>query len=278
MENIKTFILMVGLVLLFMWFGAMIGGASGMRIALILALGMNFFSYFFSDKIVLRQYHAREVTSGADSKLYSIVQRLSDKASLPMPKVYIIDEDAPNAFATGRNHEHAAVAATSGLLNLLDDNEIEGVLAHEMSHIKHYDILTSSIVAVFAGAISMLSNTARYQNMRSSRARQGFPLLAVILMPLAAAVIRFSISRAREYEADAGSAKLTGHPEWLISALSKLEGYSKRYVMKNATNETAHLFIIHPLAAFSGGLNALFSTHPSTQKRIERLRAFKSQF
>ena len=278
MENIKTFILMVCLVLLFMWFGAMIGGVAGMRIALILALGMNFFSYFFSDKIVLKQYRAKEVTSGADSKLYSIVQRLSDKASLPMPKVYIIDEDVPNAFATGRNHEHAAVAATSGLLNLLDDNEIEGVLAHEMSHIKHYDILTSSIVAVFAGAISMLSNTARYQNMRSSRARQGFPLLAVILMPLAAAVIRFSISRAREYEADAGSAKLTGHPEWLISALSKLEGYSKKYQMQHVTSETAHLFIVNPLAAFPGGFNALFSTHPSTQKRIERLRAFKSQF
>lgn len=281
MENIKTLILMLCLVLIFVWIGSLLGGASGMRIAFMMALLMNFTGYFFSDKIVLKQYRAKEVTSGANSNLYTIVQKLADKTSLPMPKVYIIDEDVPNAFATGRNPEHAAIAATSGLLKLLEEDEIEGVLAHEMSHIKHYDILTSSIVAVFAGAIAMLTNRARYQTssaQQRSASRGGLPVLALLLMPIAASIIRFSISRAREYEADAGSAMLTKHPEWLISALSKLEGYSRKFSMKNVTSETAHMFIVNPLAAFQGGLNALFATHPSTKDRIARLENLKSDF
>ncbi len=272
MGRIKTFILMLVLILIFMEVGNLIGGAEGMKIAFWMAVAMNFFSYFFSDKIVLKQYKAQEVNAKGAPELYDIVRRLSEKAGLPMPKVYIINEKVPNAFATGRNPSHAAVAATTGLLELMNKQEVEGVLAHEMSHVKHYDILTSSVAAVFAGAISMIGNMARYNNntSRSNNRQNGlFAIVGVILMPIAASIIRFAISRTREYAADAGSAKLTGHPEWLISALSKLEGYSKQAQMKNATNETAHMFIINP---FSGAnLSALFSTHPATKDRIERL-------
>jgi len=271
MGRIKTFVLMLILMLIFMWVGDIIGGQEGRRIAFWLAVVMNFAGYFFSDKMVLKQYKAQEVRENRAPELYSIVRRLADKAGLPMPKVYIIPEKVPNAFATGRNPSHAAVAATQGLLELMNEKEIEGVLAHEMSHVKHYDILTSSIAAVFAGAIGMLSNMARYNTNSSQRHRQGGLGLIVgaVLMPIAASIIRFSISRTREYAADAGSAKLTGHPEWLISALQKLEGYSKQAVMKNATNETAHMFIINPLSG--GNFASLFSTHPSTKNRIERL-------
>ncbi len=278
--RIKTFILMGGLMLIFMWVGNMIGGQSGMKTAFWAALGMNFFSYFFSDKMVLKQYHAQEVKQNNAPELYGIVKRLADKAGLPMPKVYIIPEKIPNAFATGRNPSHAAVAATQGLLDLMDKNEIEGVLAHEMSHVKHYDILTSSIAAVFAGAIAMLGNASRYQNTaaRSRTQRAGlFGAFGAILMPLAATIIRFAISRTREFEADAGAADLTGHPEWLMSALSKLEAYSKQDVIKNVNNQTAHMFIVNPLAAVNGRFSSLFATHPSTQDRIERLAQIKSQ-
>lgn len=262
---------MLALMLIFMWVGGLIGGESGMRIAFWLAVIMNFLSYFFSDKIVLKQYKAQEVNAASAPELYEIVQKLADRARLDMPKLYIICEKVPNAFATGRNPSHAAVAVTQGLLELMDRQEIEGVLAHEMSHIKHYDILTSSIAAVFAGAIGMLSNTARYQTSSGQNSRpKGLSLIiGTILMPIAATIIRFSISRTREYAADAGSAKLTGHPEWLISALEKLEVYSKKSVMKNATNETAHMFIINPLA--STKFASLFSTHPATKDRIKRL-------
>lgn len=271
MGRIKTFILMLVLMLIFMWVGDMVGGQEGMRIAFWAALAMNFFSYFFSDKMVLKQYKAQEVSERNAPELYAIVRRLAEKAKLPMPKVYIINEPVPNAFATGRNPSHAAVAATSGLLELLNEQEIEGVLAHEMSHVKHYDILTSSVAAVFAGAIGMLANTARYNtnSVRTNRRGGLSAILGAVLLPIGASIIRFAISRTREYAADAGSAKLTGHPQWLISALSKLEAYSKKAVMRNATNETAHMFIINPLSG--GSLSSLFSTHPSTQKRIEHL-------
>ncbi|MBR2299293.1 MAG: zinc metalloprotease HtpX [Alphaproteobacteria bacterium] len=271
MGRLKTFVLMFVLVLIFMTVGELIGGAEGGRVAFWMAVVMNFFGYFFSDKMVLRQYRARQVQKNNAPELYEIVESLSQKAELPMPKVYIIDEKVPNAFATGRNPSHAAVAVTTGLLELMNRNEIEGVLAHEMSHIKNYDILTSSIATVFASAIGMLSNMGRY-NTVPERNRKGGGLAAlvgVVLMPVAATIIRFSISRTREYAADEGSARLTKHPQWLISALSKLEGYAKQALMKNTTNETAHMFIINPLSG--GNFAALFSTHPSTKDRIERL-------
>ena len=271
MGRIKTFVLMLILMLVFMWVGDLFGGQEGMRIAFWAALAMNFFSYFFSDKMVLKQYKAQEVSEKNAPELYAIVRKLAQKAKLPMPKVYIINEPVPNAFATGRNPSHAAVAATSGLLELLNEQEIEGVLAHEMSHVKHYDILTSSVAAVFAGAIGMLANTARYNtnSVRTNRRGGLSAILGAVLLPIGASIIRFAISRTREYAADAGSAKLTGHPQWLISALLKLEAYSKKLTMKNATNETAHMFIINPLSG--GSLASLFSTHPSTQNRIEHL-------
>ena len=273
MGRIKTFFLMLALMLIFMWVGDMFGGQEGMRAAFWMALAMNFFSYFFSDSIVLKHYKARQVSKTSEPELYQIVERLAENAKLPMPKVYIVDENVPNAFATGRNPKHAAVAATTGLLELMDQNEIEGVLAHEMSHIKHYDILTSSVAATFAAAISMISRFAGYQTNASSRKRNNAvgALVGGILMPIAAAIVQFAISRTREFAADAGSAKLTGHPEWLIRALTKLEGYSKRGIMKNANMQTAHFFIINPLNAVQSNLTSLFATHPSTKDRIERL-------
>ena len=274
----KTLIFMAALVLLFMYLGNLIGGASGAKFALIIACVTNFISYFFSDKIVLKHYNATEVTMKTSPQLYQIVKRLADKAFLPMPKVYIIPERAPNAFATGRNPEHAAVAATQGLLDLMTPQEVEGVLAHEMSHIKNHDILISSVAAVFAGAIATLVNYAQTRLRQSSSGGKKAVAsgLAIVLMPLAAMIIRMAISRTREFEADAGSAELTGHPEWLISALSKLEDFSKNWQLKNATSQTAHMFIINPLSNISGTVANLFSTHPNTQKRIDRLQEIKS--
>jgi heat shock protein HtpX len=274
MERIKTFFLMLMLMLIFMWVGDAFGGQEGMQMAFWLALAMNFFSYFFSDTMVLKHYKAREVSKASAPELFEIVERLAQKAKLPMPKVYIVEDNVPNAFATGRNPSHAAVAATTGLLSLMNENEIEGVLAHEMSHIKHYDILTSSIAATFAAAISMLSRFAGYRtNMSNTRKNSNAigTIAGVILIPLAAAIVQFAISRTREYAADAGSAKLTGHPEWLINALTKLEAYSKGGVMKNASAQTAHFFIINPLSGVQSNLTSLFATHPSTKDRIERL-------
>lgn len=274
MHNLKTFILMLLLMLIFMWVGDLIAGVDGMKTAFWIALFLNFFSYFFSDSMVLKHYHARQINKNDTTGLYEIVQNLAQSANLPMPKVYLIDETVPNAFATGRNPNHAAVAATTGLIKLADKNEIIGVLAHEMSHVKHYDILISSVAAVFASAIAFIGQFARYQNPASNQ-RKGnglSVLLAVVFMPIAASIIQFSISRTREYAADAGSAELTGHPEWLICALEKLEAYAKQKPMIRATPQTAHLFIVNPFCAFGGGLSSLFSTHPSTKNRIERLR------
>ena len=275
----RTIILMVGLMLLFMYVGNLVGGEQGMRIAFLMACGMNFFSYFFSDKLVLKHYRATEVTQQSQPQLYQIVQRLANKAGLPMPKVYIIPDQVPNAFATGRNPSHAAVAATQGLLQLMTPQEIEGVLAHEMSHVRHYDILIGSVASVFAGAIAMLGNAARYtsatQNTSARNRNGGGTLLAVILMPMAAGIIQMAISRTREYKADEGSAELTNHPEWLISALTKLEGYAKNYKMQNANSQTAHMFIINPFSGVQSNFTGLFSTHPSTAERIKRLREFK---
>ena len=197
---IRTILLMTGLVLLFMYVGNIVGGEQGMKIAFLMACGMNFFSYFFSDKMVLKHYKAVEVTAQSQPDLYQIVQRLSNKAGLPMPKVYIVPDEVPNAFATGRNPSHAAVAATKGLLQLMTPQEIEGVLAHEMSHVRHYDILIGSVASVFAGAIAMLGNAARYTSATQTNSRRsgnGGALLAVILMPLAAGIIQMAISPTR---------------------------------------------------------------------------------
>ena len=264
MAKSKTFILMTGLVLIFMFFGNLTAGEQGMKMALLIALGLNFFSYFFSDKLVLKHYKAIEVNEIKNPTLYGIVKKLTSKAGLPMPKVYIIPDNVPNAFATGRDPKHAAVAATQGLMKILSNEEIEGVMAHELSHIRHYDILTGTIAATFAGAISCLANLTRSGG--NSRQRNN-GALAIILMPIAAAIIQMSISREREYKADEGSALLTEHPEWLASALQKLEDAANGNMLNGATSQTSHMFIVNPF-----GLSKLFSTHPSTQDRIKRLR------
>ena len=279
MEQIKTFILMTFLALIFMFFGGLIGGEQGVIIAFIVALGMNFFSYFFSDKLVLKHYHAVKVDENSAGGLYAIVRRLANTANVPMPSVYIIPEQIPNAFATGRNPNNAAVAVTEGLLNLLSENEIEGVLAHEMSHVRHYDILIGSVAAVFAGAIAILANFAKFGAVfggnENNRQNGILMLVAAIIMPIAAAIIQMAISRSREYKADAGAANLTKHPEWLISALSKLENYAQNRTMQNATPQSAHMFIINPFSGVKSSLSQLFRTHPSTKDRIARLNEIK---
>ncbi|MBR1605599.1 MAG: zinc metalloprotease HtpX [Alphaproteobacteria bacterium] len=267
----KTVFLMVCLILLFMYVGDAIAGQEGMITAFWMACGMNVISYFFSDTLVLKQYRAKEVNNQNEPELYQIVARLAAAAQLPMPKVYIIPEQVPNAFATGRNPKHAAVAATQGLLELMSPQELEGVLAHEMSHVRHYDILIGSVAAIFAGAIAMLGRSVRNPSTSDSSAGTSrIGVLGIILVPLAATVIQMAISRTREYKADEGSAYLTGHPEWLISALSKLDGYAKNYQIQRASRQTAHLFIVNPFSGVSG-LSNLFSTHPSTADRIAQL-------
>ncbi|MBQ7633104.1 MAG: zinc metalloprotease HtpX [Alphaproteobacteria bacterium] len=273
----RTVFLMIALMLLFMYVGNLIDGQNGMQTAFLAACGMNFFSYFFSDKLVLKQYNAQEATPQSAPELYKIVQRLSAKSGLPMPKVYIIPEQVPNAFATGRSPNHAAVAATQGLLNLMTPEEIEGVLAHEMSHVKHRDILIGTIAATFAGAIAMLANTARIGTSQSNSQNRNSGILAAILMPIAATIIRMTISRTREYKADEGAAYLTGHPEWLMSALSKLEDYSRNYQMQRATSQTAHMFIMNPFNGLSGSLTQLFATHPSTKDRLKALDGIRKK-
>lgn len=273
----RTVVLMSALMLIFVWIGNMLGGTEGMKIAFWAACGMNFFSYFFSDKLVLAHYKAKEVTASTEPQLYETVARLAQKANLPMPKVYIIPENVPNAFATGRNPKHAAVAATQGLLQLLTPQEVEGVLAHEMSHVRHYDILIGSVAAVFAGAIAMLGNMARTvgaanDNRSQNRGNPLFTLIAVIVMPIAAGIIQMAISRTREYKADEGAARLTEHPEWLMSALSKLDNYAKNYSMRGANAQTAHMFIVNPFGNFRQAFGSLFSTHPSTADRIAALQ------
>lgn len=279
MGRLNTICLMGGLFLIFMFVGNLLGGAEGMKVAFWAAAGMNFYSYFFSDKLVLKQYKAQEVNEKNAPELYDIVRRLAEQAKLPMPKVYIIPEQVPNAFATGRNPKHAAVAATQGLLNSLSKEEIEGVLAHEMSHVKHYDILTGSIAAVFAGAITYLGRFAQMNTntSRTSRSKGPAVLVAAVLMPIAAMIIRMSISRTREFAADEGAARLTGHPEWLMAALAKLEDYAQHYQMQNASSQTSHMFIVNPFSGLSGGLANLFATHPSTKDRIERLAQLKKE-
>ncbi len=277
MEKFKTYFLMVGLTLLFIWFGGLIGGQTGMVIAFLIAAGMNFYAYYYSDKQVLAHYDAVPVDESNAPGLYAIVRRLTQKAGLPMPRLYIIPDPVPNAFATGRDYEHAAVAVTQGLLDLLDEEEIEGVIAHELSHVKHYDILIGTVAATIAGAISMLANFGLF--FGGDRDRNPIVTLALmIIMPLAATVIQMSISRSREFEADKGAALMTGHPEWLQRALSKLNNYARHgAVIHDADPATAHMFIVNPFSGLGGQVANLFRTHPTTEERIERLEEIKYQ-
>ena len=276
MEQLKTYALMIGLTLLFIWFGGMIGGQTGMIIAFLIAGGMNFYAYYYSDQQVLKHYHAIPVDRANAAGLYEIVERLTKRAGLPMPAVYIIPDQQPNAFATGRNYEHAAVAVTEGLLNLLDENEVEAVIAHELSHIKHYDMLIGTVAATIAGAIAMLANFGML--FGGDRDRPANPLIMIalmIIMPLAATIIQMTVSRNREYMADEGAARMTGHPEWLQSGLAKLENYAKGISMHDADPQTAHMFIINPFTGRNVSLSGLFRTHPTTQDRIDRLEQLK---
>ena len=270
----KTAILMAAITALFIVVGGMLGGEEGMLIALLIAIGMNFFSYWFSDTMVLKMTNAQQVDEHSAPQLYAMVKELSEKAGLPMPKVFLIDEDAPNAFATGRNPENAAVAATTGILRVLSPRELRGVMAHELAHVKHRDILISTVAATMAGAISVLANLAMFAGGRNSEGRQGNPIAALavmILAPLAASLIQMSISRAREYEADRGGAEMSSDPESLAQALQKIHAYAQGIPFQAIERhpETAQMMIINPLTA--GGLSQLFSTHPPMEERVARL-------
>ena len=255
--------------------GSMVGGQQGMIMAFGISILMNFGSYWFSDKIVLMMYRAKEVTEAEAPRLYSIVSRIASQAQLPIPRVYIIPNDAPNAFATGRNPQHAAVATTEGILKMLSDDELEGVIAHEFAHIKHRDILTGTIVATMVGTITFVARMAGWSMMfaggsRDRRDSNGVTELALmILAPIAAMLIQFAISRSREFAADAGAAQICGRPLSLANALQKLERGTERIPMENVSPSSAHLFIVNPLRG--GGIMKLFSTHPPIEERIERL-------
>ena len=271
----KTTILMAGIVVLFGAVGAALGGAGGMLLALIFAGAMNVYAYWFSDKAVLKMYKAREVDAQSSPKFYNMVRELAANAGLPMPKVYIIDEAQPNAFATGRDPQHAAVAATTGIMRILSERELRGVMAHELAHVKNRDTLISTISATVAGAISAI---AQFGMLFSGGARDrgvhpAFAILIMILAPMAAMLIQMAISRAREFEADKAGAEISRDPQALASALQKIHNYAHQIPMDTAEQhpETAQMMIINPLSA--GGLKGLFSTHPQTEERIARLMA-----
>lgn len=273
---LKTSILMAAIVALFGAIGAMIGGKSGMLMALVFGGAMNVFSYWFSDKMVLRMYNAQEVDETSSPYLYNMVRELAGRAQLPMPKVYIIHEDQPNAFATGRNPDNAAVAATTGILQMLSERELRGVMAHELAHVKHRDILISTISATMAGAISALANFAVMFGGRDEEGRPANPIAGIavaLLAPLAASLIQMAISRAREFEADRGGAEIAGDPNALADALMKIDAFARGIPMPTAEAhpETGQMMIMNPLSG--GGLRGLFSTHPATEERVARLRA-----
>ena len=293
----KTAILMAAITALFMLVGRWLGGQAGMMLALVVALGMNFFSYWFSDKLVLKMYNAQEVDETSAPQFVRMVRELADRAQIPMPKVYLIDEASPNAFATGRSPDHAAVAATTGIIRILSERELRGVMAHELAHVKHRDILISTISATMAGAIGMLAQFGMMFGGRDSEGRPANPiagllanfamffggrngdnrqnplvgLLVMILAPLAASLIQMAISRAREFEADRGGAEISGDPQALAAALQKIQRYAQGIPLEATERhpETAQMMIMNPLSG--GGLKGLFSTHPSTEERVERL-------
>jgi heat shock protein HtpX len=277
-NTFKTAFLLTALTLLLLFIGQMLGGQNGMLLALVVAAGLNFVSYFFSDKLALAMYHAQPVTREELPRAYQIVERLTQKIGIPIPKIYVIPTESPNAFATGRNPDHASVAVTHGILGLLNDEELEGVLAHELGHVRNRDILISSVAATLAGAITWLRYGAMFGGMgdRDSRRDGGLgALIMLIVAPIAAALIQLAVSRSREYQADETGAHFTGNPYALASALAKLDAYSKRVPM-SASPSTAHLFIIQPLLGMNFG--NLFSTHPPIAKRIERLTGRPAEF
>lgn len=280
MNNLKVLILMGGLSVLLVMLGNAWMGQSGAILFFVISLGMNFFSYYYSDKLVIKMTGARELSSAEAPQLHSMIRRLTERAGIPMPKVYMTPSMQPNAFATGRDPQHAAVAVTSGLMQILDQNEVEGVLAHEIGHIKNRDILIGTIAASLAGAISMLANVAQWGAMFGGLGRNddegGGGLVGVlamaILAPIAAMIIQMAISRSREYQADATGARLSGSPRGLANALLKLEASSQRIPME-VSPSAAHMFIVNPLSGFN--LARLFSTHPATAERVKRLNSMQ---
>ncbi len=276
----KTTLLLGAMTTLMIFLGNIFGGRSGMIFAFILAMGMNFFSYWFSDKLVLSMYRAQEISASDHPTLYEIIQELAHSANLPMPRIYIIPEESPNAFATGRNPEHSAVAVTEGLLRIMDREELKGVLAHEMAHIKNRDILIGSIAATMAGAIMILANMAKWSmffgGFRDEDDEGGLGLIGILIMaiiaPIAALLIQMAISRSREYHADETGAKFAGNPFGLANALEKLDEFSRSAPL-NANPATAHMFIVNPLSG--SNIANLFSTHPPIEERIARLRGMQ---
>ena len=288
-NTLKTAFLLTALTLFMVLIGQRLGGTNGMVMAFLLAGAMNFVSYFFSDKIALAMYRAQPASREQLPRVYSVVERLTQKLGLPMPRIFVIPDESPNAFATGRNPAHASVAVTQGILNLLDDEELEGVLAHELGHVRNRDILTSSIAATLAGAITVIARMGYYAAMfggyggRDDRNRGGGgglgALIMLIVAPIAATLIQLAVSRSREYEADATGAKFTGNPYALARALEKLDAYSRRLPMQ-ASPSTAHLFIVAPMLGHGVGsmVGNLFSTHPPIAKRIARLTGQSADF
>ncbi len=277
MNTIKIVFLMTLMMVLFLAVGFLLGGRDGMMIAFVISLGMNFISYWFSDKIVLAMYHAREVSEKETPKLYGLVRHLTQNNNMPMPKVYVMNNPSPNAFATGRNPQNAAVAVTTGILQILNDDELEGVLAHELAHVQHRDILLGTIVATLVGTITFIARMAGWTMMFAGgdRDRRGSgdaitSLVLMIVAPLAAMMIQMAISRSREFYADHGGAEISGKPLSLASALKKLEQAAQMRPMLNAGPSSAHLFIVNPLRGSS--ILKLFSTHPPIEERIKRLQ------
>lgn len=273
-NSLRTAALMAVLIVLFALVGQQLGGSSGLMIAFVAAVAMNVGSYWFSDKIVLRMYRAQEVSQAQAPELYGMIDRLRQQAGLPMPRVYVIPSDQPNAFATGRNPAHAAVAVTNGIVRMLNPDELEGVLAHELAHVKNRDILTSSVAATIAAAITLLARFGLFFGGGRNRGNLISTLLMLFLAPLAAVMIQMAISRSREFVADRDGARICGKPQALASALGRLQSAAVRIPM-DATPSTAHLFIVNPFAGAMSGLRTLFSTHPPTEERIERLLAME---
>ncbi len=274
-NQLKTVVLLGALTGVLLFVGQLVGGASGLKFALIFAIIMNLGSYWFSDKIVLRMYRAKQINESENPRLYKIVKEVSEKSKIPMPKVYILPSDGLNAFATGRNPKHAAVAATAGILRALNDDELKGVMAHEIAHVGNRDILISSIAATIAGVISYVAFMARWAAIFGGRGRDSGNIVSLLVLaiitPLVATIIQLAISRSREYLADATGARIMQSSSGLASALEKLEAGAKNHPMRNVNQATAHMFIVSPLRG--GGLVKFFSTHPDVQSRVKRLRA-----